>query len=106
MNNLFKFKGKPLLYDKWIKSNIIYVHDLLDHTGEWINETNLQRLLVSNRNLISEYVTIKNVIGKIIKKGNFSTGNSTYINVCNKCLFNTGNKIIEITNQKSNFFFL
>ena len=105
LNEHLKLKGKCLFFDVWIQSDIFFVYELFDNSGKWLNETALKNMLISNRNWISEYMIIKTVIGRLIQKHHFKTENANYINKTDKILLNTGKHIIQITNQKSNFFY-
>ena len=73
-NEYFKFKEKHLFFKNWIRSGFIYVKDLLDENGNWLNERNIIDKLQSKQNWISEFMIIKKVLGKCLKDKNTSYG--------------------------------
>jgi hypothetical protein len=60
-NQWIKYKGKPLWFEKWIKSNIIFVNDLYDSNGNFDVETIFQQV-GDKTDIFSEMFKIKNAI--------------------------------------------
>lgn len=60
-NNLIKYKQKTLWFTKWIKSNIIFVNDLFDPSGNF-DENALYRKVKDKSNIVSEMYQVKNAI--------------------------------------------
>jgi hypothetical protein len=55
-NKYIKVKGKSLLFNNWINSNLIYINDLLDEKGK-LTEEFICKKLKCNLNWISEIYT-------------------------------------------------
>jgi hypothetical protein len=51
-------KGKSLLFNNWINSNLVYINDLLDEKGK-LTEEFICKKLKCNLNWISEIYTFK-----------------------------------------------
>ena len=66
-NEYFKQKHKTLYFETWIKSGFIFVKDLFQNDGIWRDEIDILHSLHSTRNWIAEYMTLKKVIGKVIR---------------------------------------
>ena len=62
-NDLIKFNKKPLYFSNWIKSNIIYINDLLNEKGE-LQEGYIRDKLVDKRNWMVETCILKRAIPK------------------------------------------
>jgi hypothetical protein len=60
-NKYIKVKGKSLLFNNWINSNLIYINDLLDEKGK-LSEEFICKKLKCKVNWISEIYTFKNKI--------------------------------------------
>ena len=65
-NKHITFNKKSLIFKNWIKSNILFVNDIIDEHGE-INEENILQKLKDKTNWISEFNTLKNAIPKTWK---------------------------------------
>ena len=62
-NKYITFDKKSLFFKNWIKSNIIFVSDIIDEHGQ-INEETLLQKLIDKTNWISEFNTLKIAIPK------------------------------------------
>ena len=89
-NKKFKFKNRCLFFRNWIESGIIFIKDLYDVNGDFIEEATLFNKLVNKTNWISEYTIVKKVTKQ--HKGSFSTKQAKFINTENiyqkQCLIN------------------
>ena len=60
-NKYIKFENKPVIFDNWIKSNIIYINDIIDANGCISQEIILSKLK-NKSNWIAEIQTLKKAI--------------------------------------------
>ena len=67
-NEYFKQAHKTLYFKPWIESGFTFVKDLFQANGHWLKETEVLNSLNDTRNWIAEYMTLKKVIGKAIKR--------------------------------------
>jgi len=106
-NNMFKHKGKCLLYSNWIHSKIIHVKDLYDDDGNFINGAVFYEKLNAKSNWITEYMTLKNVVHKITKRYKIDTTAGKYINIKEICkpVVVTRNSTVTIIDNKTKFFY-
>ncbi len=103
LNNRFKYRKSPIFISNWAKSNIHYVKDLYDNTGEFKNERILMDMLTNKSNWISEYTKIRNVFKPF--KDIFDTSISPYVNIKNSWTIIHKNKKYNIKTQKSSFYY-
>jgi exonuclease III len=97
-NKHIRFNSKPLLFKKWIESDILFVNDVIGPTGR-IDEEKILTKLKTKTNWISEVNILKCSIPKrwtnIIKcNESIHTQVKTELNLC----FNT-KRIIQMTNK-------
>jgi hypothetical protein len=57
-NNQIKFKGKSLIFKHWISSNIIFINDIIDNSGN-ISEREVLKKLKNKSNWLAEINKIK-----------------------------------------------
>ena len=67
-NEYFKHNGKTLYYRHWIKSGFIYVKDLFNDDGSWINENDILEKLKNTSNWIIEFSILKRVLGLALQR--------------------------------------
>ncbi len=103
LNKRFYVRGKPIFVSNWTKSGILYVKDLYGQNGYLINEREINRKLQNKSNWIAEYSLIKKIFKKVCKNKNMS--NANFINIKNNWSINIENKIHDIENLKSNFYY-
>ena len=60
-NKFIKFRGKFIHYKNWIDSDIIYIKDIVDHSGK-INESCIYDKLKDKTNWIAEITVLKKSI--------------------------------------------
>ena len=65
-NDLFKYKNETLCFPSWIKSNFIYVKDLLLPNGTLKKLENISDELKDKSNWLCEFGIINNVFKKIL----------------------------------------
>ena len=59
----FTFENKPTIFENWIKSDLIYVNDILDATKTLSSKFILKKLKFKS-NWIAEFNLVKNYIKK------------------------------------------
>jgi hypothetical protein len=98
------FKGKCLYTKNWIKSNILYVRDIIDQSGKIIDEKELLDRLTVKVNWIAEYHMVQKAC-KIIEVKDLS-------DLCNTVNIRKGiyqlyikDKHYDIENKRSNFYY-
>ena len=96
-NEYFKFRNKHLYYKSWIECGITFVKDLFDQNGHFISEDYILNVLKNTKNWIVEYLTIKNIIYKMVKKNKFDTKPSKFIqeSACIKTHLYSNGKILD-----------
>jgi hypothetical protein len=80
-NNLFQYKSKPLCFENWIKSGILYVKDIFDEQGSLYDINYFSRVLNKKNNILCEYIILRSCFKKYIDK--FDCTFAKYINVQN-----------------------
>ena len=55
------------MYKNWSRSGILYVSDCIDRNGKMMNEQQLYHILQNHTNWIAEYVTMRNIVNKLIE---------------------------------------
>jgi hypothetical protein len=95
------------MYSNWIRSGIMYVNDLYDDNGRFIQGIELYNKLGDKSNWIAEYMVVKNVIHTMAKKFNIDTTQGRYINIKNfkSPTIKTKTKIVATQNRRANFFY-
>ena len=66
-NEHFRYKSNTLFLKHWIKSGFIYVKDLFNDDGTFVNEQYVFQKLSCRTNRISEFVIVKICICKLAK---------------------------------------
>ncbi len=99
-------KGKVLFFKEWIFSKFIYIKDLFDKNGEFIDAVYVLDTLKDKRNWITQYSVIKKIVMKMVKTYKLDTTKCKYINADKNCisLIENNNRHV-IREQKSNFFY-
>ena len=60
-NQFIKIRGKCILFDKWLESDIVYINDIIDDSGE-ISENFILQKLHNKSNWISEICQVRKAI--------------------------------------------
>ena len=94
---------KAVFISNWTKSNILYVKDLFDNTGEMKSENDILTILVNKRNWIAEYSQIKKMLKPFIRQ--FDTSNAQYIYIKKNWTLLDNDKVHTLTLKKSNFYY-
>ena len=103
-NSRFKDKSECLFYKTWAESNILFVKDLFDEYGNFISIVKLLNTLKQKHNWIIEYMVMKNIFNTLKSCFNFS--NAIFTNISNnEFTILYSNRLYQIFNQKSNFFY-
>ena len=105
-NNLFLQNGKCLYVKNWVTSNIIFVKDVFDLNGKFINENTIILKLSCTRNWMCEYSIVKRVVTKLAK--GFLCMNSSHIstdNIYKNIYFVHDNRRFEIDTLSSKFYY-
>ena len=103
-NENFKFQGKCLYSENWIKSGIIYIKDLFGKDGEFINEDDILLKLKNKRNWIAEYIMIKEACKHILKICSGIPSDSINIIRHKPSLYFRGN-MFDIIGKKCKFYY-
>ena len=76
-NRLLVYKGKTIFFKEWAKSDLLYVHDIVDIDGlkllEWFYEN-----LLLKRNWLCQYRMMKCAFSSLISTGNIDFTKSLY----------------------------
>ena len=102
-NTYFTVRGKPLLFDNWLKSNIRYVKDLYDDDGNFYSIMHFSDIIINKSNWLCEYKVLRNIFGQLTTR--FDCAKSKYVNIVNRECFLIDNTYTNICEQKSNFFY-
>ena len=102
-NTYFTVRGKPLLFNNWLKSGIKYVKDLYDDEGNFHSIVYFSDIIINKSNWLCEYEVLKNIFGPLNIR--FSCQKSKYVNIVNRECFLIDNTYINICEQKSKFFY-
>ena len=106
-NNNLMINGKCVFYKNWIKSDILHIKDLFDNSGCFLSEQHIKNLLCNKTNWMIEYLTIKQLVMKHIRKYHFDTSKINYINIkeniCQQML--VGKLLINVSDIKSKTFY-
>ena len=99
----FKVNDECLYFSEWVKSNILYVKDLVNKDGCIKSDEELFKMIRNKRNLFKEIFMVKKYILQKIKTFNLSNANFVKINPQHKILYR--NKYYNIKFQKSKFYY-
>ena len=77
-NEHFKYNSNTFFLKHWVKSGFMYVKDLFNDDGTFVNEQYVFQKLSCKTNWISEFVIVKKCICKLAKK--FDSKCCKYIN--------------------------
>ena len=64
-NTYFTARGKPLLFDNWLKSYIKYVKDLYDDEGNFYDIMHFSDIIINKSNWLCEYKVLRNTFGPL-----------------------------------------
>ena len=78
-NKQICFKGKTIEFTNWIKSGILYVKDLFDENGNFIDLDYLSNVLYNKNNWLCEYKCIKSIFRKFGNHLHFE--NAKFVNI-------------------------
>lgn len=103
-NNLFQYENKPLCFENWIKSGILYVKDIFDENGEFYDMMYFTQKLVRKNNILCEYIMLRKAFKAY--KERFDCSYSKYVKIkhCVSFLFRN-NTVNSVNNVKSNFYY-
>ena len=99
----FKANDECLYFPQWVKSNILYVKDLVNENGCIKSDNELFQMIGNKRNLIQEIFMVKKYVLKKIKKYNISNAKFVRVNPHLNILYK--NKYYNIKFQKSKFYY-
>lgn len=102
-NSLIQHRGKSIFFPHWIKSNIKYVKDLYDNSGNFITEEILLQRLNNKSNWIVEYSIVKKAVRKYSEL--FRTGLARCINIKEIRHIVYNNKLCDIMTLKSKQYY-
>ena len=106
-NNLFLQKGKCLYFKNWITSNIIFVKDVFDSDGKFLDENTILTKLNCTSNWMCEYSSVKRVVTKLAKR--FMCTNSSHISsdniYKNTMYFVQNNRRLEIDKLSAKLYY-
>ena len=102
-NELFQVDGKCLFLVNWIKSNILYVKDLVDGNGTIYTDSVLYNKIECKQNIVAEMFIIRKVVMKRLRKCNLMLASG--INIKNYVTFVNGNNRFVLKDQKCKFFY-
>lgn len=78
-NRLFQYDSKPLIFNNWIRSGILYVNDIFDETGELFDITYFSNKLIKKNNILCEYLMLKKAVKMCRQK--FDCSYAKYVNI-------------------------
>ena len=102
-NDLFKYKNETLCFPSWIKSNFIYVKDLLLPNGTLKKLENISDELKDKSNWLCEYGIINNVFKKILHIKDLDLQTSFFLKDNNNFNFKTG--YFDIKGKRCSFYY-
>ena len=92
-----------MFYKQWASSDILYVKDLVNENGCVLNDRELYDRVRNKQNIHQEIFTVKNYIVKHIKGRDISI--SPYVKIKDDVSLVFNNRIYDVSNQKSKFFY-
>ena len=106
-NHIIMTGNKCIIFKNWVKANIIYIKDIFDENGNFLNEQYITNILPNCSNWISEFYILKTIIMKYVQKYKFDTKICKYINIkssnFDRLLFD--NKYVILSNTTSSLFY-
>ena len=103
-NYLFKYDSKPLCFENWIKSGILYTKDMFDNNGNFYNIEHFYNILERKNNILCEYIMIKKALKEYRNKFDCSFASSVDIKQDILFLF-SDNSIKYPKNINSKFYY-
>ena len=103
-NILFKWKDKCLYLKSFLKSNILYVKDLINENGVLKSEQEMYNSITFKATALNDMFILKNTVMKMLMK--FDVRVAVHINKMPSVHILTGNVIHVINDQKSKFFYV
>jgi hypothetical protein len=58
-NYLFKYDSKPLCFENWIKSGILYTKDMFDNNRNFYSIEHFYNILERKNNILCEYISVR-----------------------------------------------
>ena len=104
-NEYFQFNGKTLYLKCWIKSGFIFVKDLLDKDGSWINEVDILKQLKPACNWIAELSSIKKALNPILSKIDTQTVNYIQKQLLEKITFRNHDLSLNLEPLKAKYIY-
>ena len=102
--NLYFQNNMGCLYFKaWVKSNILYIKDLINADGTIKNENEICGMISDKRSVIQEMFIVKNYVINKIKNKDIS--NAKYVKIRNETKLLYKNKYHRVNQKKSKFFY-
>ena len=102
-NKQICFKGKTIEFTNWIKSGILYVKDLFDENGNFIDLAYLSNVLHNKNNWLCEYKCIKSIFRKLGKHFHFE--NAKFVNIRQTHHYYFMNGLHNVMGQRCNFYY-
>lgn len=103
-NNLFTYKSKPLCFQNWIKSGILYVKDIFDADGNLYDINYFSNIIKKKNNIFCEYIMLRTCFKNYIDR--FDCSYAKYINVQQNARFVFKDCLRRNTEcLKSNFYY-
>ena len=104
-NDYFKVNGKTMFLRNWLKSGFIFVKDLLNDKGGWLDDKEIFNKLQVKVNWISELMMIKKTIAKFLKGKDMSISPFIQNTLLKRISFVTYSKIYNITYYNASTFY-
>ena len=102
-NKQICFKGKTIEFTNWIKSGVLYVKDLFDENGNFIDLAYLSNVLHNKNNWLCEYKCIKSIFRKL---GNhFHFENAKFVNIRQTYHYYFMNGLHNVMGQRCKFYY-
>ena len=103
-NNLyFTSNGKPVVFHRWIRSNILIVKDLYNEDGNFKCIEDFSEILVDKSNHLCEYIVLKKIFSPLSQKFNCKKGK--YVNIKSRHHFLFTNRLEDARLKKSKFYY-
>ena len=102
-NKLFQINGECLYFSSWIKSNILYIKDLINDDGTIKTDYELCDSVVDKREIIRELFLLKKCVINKIKGKNVT--NAQYTKIRNETSILNQNNYYKVDEKRSSFFY-
>ena len=103
-NSNFAYANECMYFKEWINSNILYVKDLIDETGNPKSENTLFYDIRNTKKIIEQLYKYKNAVYKRLKQKTLNIAEFTQIS--EQTTFRFHDKLHDVKKKKSKFFYL